>query len=290
MEYVNRQDGSRISYAEFGLPDGLPFLYCHGFPASCTEAQLIDDAAKKLGARIIAPDRPGYGETDFLPVNDYFDWVDDVQLLIEKLDLKRFVVLGISGGAPYAFAISQKFSSQVIRTGIVCGVGSLSKKESAEGMGLFARLSLGLARNKPAIARLLYSSLMARAIKYFPHLAIRILTGNSPKADHEVLSQSKVNRIIINSVKRAFIQGGRAAAQDLLLMVKPWEISLQEIKNPVYLWHGELDTTVPSDFTRYHATLLPDCRAYYYPQEGHFSLPVRYMNEIIDALMNAAGK
>ena len=285
MKYLYRTDGSRISYTEFGLANGLPFIYCHGFPASCLEAKLTDDAAKNIGARIISLDRPGYGYSSFLPINDYFDWVNDVQLLIDTLHLKRFVVLGVSGGAPYAFAITQKFKDQVIRTGIVCGVGSLNAKESAEGMGRFARLSLGLARNRPAITKIFYAQFIGRAMKYFPDLAIRILTENSPKADREVLGESNVYNIILKSVERAFVQGGRAAAQDLMLLVKPWNISLKEINTPVFLWHGEADNTVPSHFTRHHAELLPDCLAKFYPDEGHFSLPVRYMTKIIDALM-----
>ena len=286
MNHIYRTDGSRISYCEFGVPNGLPILYCHGFPASCIEAELTDDAAKKIGVRIIAPDRPGYGDTDFLPINDYFDWVNDVQLLIEKLHLQRFVVLGVSGGAPYAFAITQKFPSQIISTGIVCGVGSLNTIDSSEGMGWFARQSLNLARNRPAIARILYAQFIGRAMKYFPDLAIRILTENSPEVDHNVLGQTRVKQIILNSVGRAFVQGGRAAAQDLLLLAKPWSISLKKINKPVFLWHGELDTTVPSHFTKYHAALLPDCKAKFYAEEGHFSLPVKYMAEIIETLIN----
>jgi hypothetical protein len=36
------------------------------------------------------------------------------------------------------------------------------------------------------------------------------------------------------------------------------------------------------------AAAIPGCRARFYPGEGHFSLPVRRMNEILSALLGPA--
>lgn len=59
-------DGRRLAYAEFGKPDGYPVLYFHGSPASRPEPMLIgDEAFSKFGLRVIGPDRPGMGQSDF---------------------------------------------------------------------------------------------------------------------------------------------------------------------------------------------------------------------------------
>ncbi|MDV3242606.1 MAG: alpha/beta hydrolase, partial [Methylocaldum sp.] len=58
------EDGRRLGFAEVGYSAGLPVVYCHGFPASRLESVLIAQAAERQRARIIAPDRPGYGLSD----------------------------------------------------------------------------------------------------------------------------------------------------------------------------------------------------------------------------------
>ena len=54
------KDGRRLGYAEYGDIQGKPGFVFHGMPGSRLEAELGEAAAKKLGIRIIAPDRPGY--------------------------------------------------------------------------------------------------------------------------------------------------------------------------------------------------------------------------------------
>lgn len=96
-------DGRKLAYAEFGRPDGVPVLYFHGAPGSRLEPLLIgDDVLNQLGLRVIAPDRPGMGGSDFQRGRGFSDWPADVVALADALGLGRFAVLGNSGGGPYA--------------------------------------------------------------------------------------------------------------------------------------------------------------------------------------------
>ena len=79
-------DGRKLTYAEFGQPRGEPVLYFHGAPASRLEPLLIgDDVLSQLGLRVIAPDRPGMGGTDFQPGRGFSDWPADVVSLADAL-------------------------------------------------------------------------------------------------------------------------------------------------------------------------------------------------------------
>ncbi len=62
---IQLSDGRMLAFSEYGIPDGKPIFYCHGFPASRLEARLLEPAAVKLGLRLISVDRPGYGLSDF---------------------------------------------------------------------------------------------------------------------------------------------------------------------------------------------------------------------------------
>ena len=56
---------------------------------------------------------------------------------------------------------------------------------------------------------------------------------------------------------------------------------------PVLLWHGAIDPTVPVAMGRRLQELIPGCDARFYPGEGHFSLPIRRMDEVLCALKDA---
>ena len=54
--------------------------------------------------------------------------------------------------------------------------------------------------------------------------------------------------------------------------------------------HGvsiEADPTVPVSMGRYLAARLPHCHARFFPDEGHFSLPVNHAAEILRTLVES---
>ena len=60
LQLLQLSDGRQISFIELGQPGGQPVFYFHGIPASCYEAQLVnEDEYIKFGLRVIAASRPG---------------------------------------------------------------------------------------------------------------------------------------------------------------------------------------------------------------------------------------
>ncbi|MEO0708111.1 MAG: alpha/beta hydrolase, partial [Cyanobacteria bacterium J06649_5] len=72
----------RLAYADYGDPNGHPVLYFHGGGTSRLEPLLLgDDVFVRLGLRLIAPDRPGIGRSEFQPNRGFSDWTKDVTCL-----------------------------------------------------------------------------------------------------------------------------------------------------------------------------------------------------------------
>ena len=118
MRDITLPDGRRLAYAEFGTPDGRPVLYFHGAPSSRLEPLLVgDDAWRANGLRVIAPDRPGVGLSDFLPKRGFSQWPNDVVALADALGLERFGVIGMSGGGGYVAACAAKIPRSPPRRG-----------------------------------------------------------------------------------------------------------------------------------------------------------------------------
>ncbi len=283
-QQLTLRDGRRLGYSEFGAPGGRPVFFCHGFPASRLEGHLGHEAAVRLNARLITPDRPGYGLSDFHAGRRITDWPRDLLELADSLSLDRFSVLGISGGGPYAIACAGRIAERITSLGIVCGLGRTDRSGDTAQMNAFARLSFAAARNAPALSQL-FNRALAPALRRSPGLMFRLLASQLPAPDQEVLSDPGVFALFANSYREALRQGGRGAAHELTLYAQPWETEPGAIRVPCFVWHGEMDTTVPLPMGKRLAAAIPGCRARFYADEGHFSLPVRRMDEILSALV-----
>lgn len=276
-------DGRTLGFAEFGDPHGKPVFYFHGFPGSRLEAQVAAELASQNRARIIATDRPGYGLSNFKAHRLIGDWPADVLEFANSLGLGRFTVLGISGGGPYAAACALKIPERLISVGIVSGMGPPEALRESGTMMRLNRLALFLARHTPGLMNITVAGI-ASSIRRRPERFVSRLTRLVSSVDREILERKEFREALCRSFREAVRLDSRGPARDLVLYARPWDFRLQDIKMPVNLWHGELDFIVPPSMGRFQQSAIPDCRATYFRQEGHFSLIMKHMKDIFDAL------
>src|SRR6266496_6242073 len=105
---VRRDDGSVIAVEVAGEQGGAPVLLCHGLADSRLSARLFTQAARELGLRIMAPDRPGTGRTDPRRLGRLADWAEDAALVLDGLRAESAALLGISAGGPFAAACAAR--------------------------------------------------------------------------------------------------------------------------------------------------------------------------------------
>ncbi len=103
------------------------------------------------------------------------------------------------------------------------------------------------------------------------------------EADQEILSEPELRgRMIANSTE-LYRQGGRGMYDEGLVLARPWGFQLDEIKVPVYVWHGALDETVPTAMADYLGRSIPTAQVHIHPEEGHHLLYRRW-REILTTL------
>jgi pimeloyl-ACP methyl ester carboxylesterase len=283
-------DGRRMAYAEVGDLAGQPVIYCHGFPASRLESRLVAAAAQRLGVRIIAPDRPGYGGSDFKAERALTDWAGDVDELADRLKLDRFRVLGVSGGGPYALALTSSLPERVEAVAIVCGLGPVCRPEALDPMHWPARLGFGTANTAPWLNRLFYGGVLGRLLKHRPDTALALLSVGANAADRRVLARPEVRAMVSAALREGLRQGTRGALLDMALYAREWPFDPSGIEAPLSFWHGDADATVPVCHTRLVAASLPWAEVRILAGEGHFSLPIEHADAILNNLLNLTRK
>ena len=90
MDGIATPDGRLVAYREFGDPDGVPVVNCHGGLLCGLDVEPADSTARRMGIRLISPDRPGVGFSTNVPNRTTADWAGDVAALADALDLGRF--------------------------------------------------------------------------------------------------------------------------------------------------------------------------------------------------------
>jgi pimeloyl-ACP methyl ester carboxylesterase len=286
---VTLSDGRTLAYAEYGDPSGSPVFYFHGFPGSRLEPSVSRDAMSRLGLRVIAADRPGFGQSDPKPGRRIVDWPADVAELADALELPRFAVMGVSGGGPYSLACAHEIPDRLTQAAVVCGVGPFDAEGATTGMNTMNRILFGSARYTELLPRL-FMAFMARAIRKDPAKAMQQMISRMPEPDRAVLSSPGFMDEFAKGASESFRQGVRPAGYEASLYARDWGFRLGDIEREVHLFQGELDVNVPPVMGRWQANALRNCRARFYPEEGHISLLVNQLGDIAAALTTPIAK
>jgi pimeloyl-ACP methyl ester carboxylesterase len=276
------EDGRLLGYAIYGDPAGRPVFYFHGFPGSRVEAQLAHHVAARIGIRLIAVDRPGFGLSDFKPRRTISEWPDDVVRIADALGIKRFGTIGVSGGGPYAAACALRIPERLSAVSIVCGLGPLDAPHATQRMIRNHQLIFFLGRRVPWLANA-FLRRTAYQVQRDAWAIFRRHIAGLPDPDQAVFGRPEVKSTMTDTVVEAFRHGSRGVAYELFLYTRPWGFPLGDIETRVKLWHGERDVSVPPAMGQYQAHLIPNCRATFYPGEGHFSLIINHMEEILSS-------
>src|ERR1017187_10346052 len=148
--------GDYIAYGEYGDARGMPVFFCHGWPSSRTMAELTDAAGRDLGVRIISPDRPGISRSSFQSNRRLLDWPAVLRQLADHLELERFHILAVSGGAPYAYASAWAMPERVRAIAVVSGAPPIADLSDHSGLLRLYRWMLALHRTRPKLLRKLF--------------------------------------------------------------------------------------------------------------------------------------
>lgn len=282
---VKLPDGRNLGYAEYGDPLGKPILYFHGWPSSRLEGMTFHAAGLKLGARIISPDRPGLGLSDFRKGFAVRQWPEDVLALADHLNLDRFAVAGVSSGAPYAFACARFIAGRLSAAGSISGVGPLDLPNPGQYLFKQELQIVRLAQKAPWLARPLLKR-EANKLKRDPAKALAELDKDSPEVDKLVFrDHPELAAAFAEGVSESVRQGTRGAIASIALEGRPWGFRLEEITMKFYVWQGELDNLVYPATARYLAERLPNGVLTLYPGEAHLSTVVNRTEEIVSALI-----
>jgi pimeloyl-ACP methyl ester carboxylesterase len=281
-------DGRKLRYAEYGDSEGLPMFYFHGSPSSRLEPMMFGDELTSTGFRIIAPDRPGIGGSDWQSDRSFTDWPKDIVHLADHLNWPTFALLGNSGGGPYVAACAALLPERVTIAAVVSGAWRMDSPEVKANLPFVNRLFWILARHFPIGLRLLLTTMRspgAAAESESPSESdLKRLHAMLPAPDVAALSVPGRMKATSAGVAEALRLGTKGAAWDARLYVRPFDFDHTQIRVPFRAFHGGLDRNVPLALAKTYIAQIPDATLEVWPNEGHLSAPCNHLRDILEAI------
>ena len=258
-------DGRTVSYTDCGRPDGPAAVYFHG-TGSCRLDQVhLDELLSEIGVRLVAPDRPGIGESSLRRGRSLADSARDTADVAAALGIEAFAVVGVSAGGPHAIACAALLPERVVGLGCVGGLTSPAWD------GYWARVS-------PEAASILrrgdeqayvehFAALYGVDGSGFPFGA----EGLSPP-DAALFDRPKTVERLRRGVDESIRRGVGGLAQDAVVRAQPWAFDPAGIGVDTQLYHGVQDVVVEIASSEYTASLIDRATVVAFPQHGHLSV------------------
>ena len=207
-----------VEFAETG--QGVPILMLHGTPGGYDQILRHVEATglSNSGVRVIAPSRPGYLRTPLASGRSPEAQARLFAALLDRLGVRRAVILGVSGGGPAAAQFALQYPDRC--AGLV--------------------LEEAVTRRIKADSSPLPPSLVDFLVYLFRDRAIADLQAKAPGDPN----MSRIGAAVIDSLAP---MGRRAAGNenDRMQFAKLAEMPLDHIRCPTLILHGAEDRDVP---------------------------------------------
>lgn len=267
-------DGRRLTYAEYGSPDGTPVVFLHGTPGSRLSGALFETAARDRGVRLLAPDRPGYGESAPWPTRSIADAGSTVGAVLDAAGVETAGLVAFSGGSPHALATAATHADRVDRVDLVAGATPPGVSESTPAV---QRLLAGLATTTPPLLRGLFRGQAWFADRLDPSFVLAQYTadgtGTIPDAEAAIVKRDFLE---------AFARHRSGAVTEFRNTASDWGIEFAAIDVPVHCWHGTADTNVPVADARRFARTIPAAERHELEGADHLRTLLRSRRAVLD--------
>jgi pimeloyl-ACP methyl ester carboxylesterase len=268
---VRANGGRRLSTQACGDPDGRPVFLLHGTPGSRLGPRPRSAILHRLGVRLISFDRPGYGLSDRMAGRRVADAAADVLAIADAYGLKKFAVVGRSGGGPHALACAALLPERTTRVAVLVGIAP----HGADGLDWFDGMTQSNVMEFTAAANgyediAAHTKAVAKAVRADPASLIARLQAELPAPDRRVVADSGIRSMLIQTYAEALRMSDYGWIDDALAFCSPWGFDPATVTVPVLLWHGASDVFSPASHARWLAERITSAAVVVQAGAAHF--------------------
>ncbi|MGH2719607.1 MAG: alpha/beta fold hydrolase [Actinomycetota bacterium] len=272
-----------------GPPGAMPLVFHNGTPSAAIVHRPLADAAAREGLSFVTTSRPGYAGSTAQPGRTVADVAGDTGALLDALGATGFVTLGWSGGGPHALACAALLPGRCRAAATIGGVAPFdSGFDWLAGMSPENVYEFGEAiGGEQRITAFLDTATAHLAGVQSEELAAAL--GGLISGPDRAAVTGDFAEYLAAMMRRSITTGAAGWRDDDLAFVKGWGFRLDAISVPVAIWQGDRDQMVPFRHGEWLAGAVPAARAHLLAGEGHLTLAVGRVGEIVHELAVLAG-
>jgi pimeloyl-ACP methyl ester carboxylesterase len=293
MSHLTCSDGRQIHFECSGPVDqgAQVLVFHHGTPGAALLWDRLVGAALTFGWRVVTLSRPGYATSGRQAGRSVANAVADVRAVLDHLGAGSFVASGWSGGGPHALACGALLAPRCAAVATIAGVApyyGVTDLDWTAGMGPENVEEFeALIKGDPGLERRIAEEMRSLA-GIQPHQLVEALPGLLSKPDRVVLEGESAG-FFAAWFRLAASTGSDGYWDDDQAFMAPWGFDLESITIPVSVWRADQDLMVPSSHGAWLAAHIPTAADVPIDGEGHVSLMVRYIDDIVARLAFDAG-
>jgi pimeloyl-ACP methyl ester carboxylesterase len=271
VEMMLRDDGRRLAVHRLTHGDGERVLVlCHIAPGSGT----FDPEPQQTRARrvtLLAPDRPGYGQSDPMPKGEWASVrsaADDLAAMLDRKVDRPVGVAGWSAGGRVALALAARRPDLVDR---VVVLGTPAPNDQVPWIPPEQQTALESLRGRPPDeVRAVLSKQLAQLNPQNASAADMLSLVGASDADSTVLAAPGARARLLDMLQAAFAQGTVGLASDMAgYCLQPWGFEPEDVQAKTLLLYGSRDPIAPPPHGRWWQKQLPNARLEVVPDGGH---------------------
>jgi pimeloyl-ACP methyl ester carboxylesterase len=196
---------------------------------------------------------------------------EDVLAIADAYGLKKFAVVGRSGGGPHALACAALLPERTTRAAVLVGIAP----HGADGLDWFDGMAHSNVMEFTAAANgyeniVAHTKAVAEEVRANPASLLARLQTELPDSDRRVVADHGIRSMLIETYAEALRASDYGWIDDALAFCSPWGFDPATVRVPVLLWHGASDVFSPASHARWLADWIPSAAVVVQAGAAHF--------------------
>lgn len=285
MTSISLTDGRALDIQVNGAEVGPVLVFHHGTPGSRLPRRKMVEQAAERGLRLVTYSRAGYGDSSRREGRTVADIAEDVTAILDHLGVDRAMTAGWSGGGPHALATGALLPDRITGVLSIAGVAPYAAAglDFLDGMGEGNIEEFGAALKGESELRPLLDGMREELKDATPEAILGELSTLLPNVDRRQVTEESGEEMAAN-FREALKNGVDGWLDDDLAFTRPWGFDLAAMRVPTFVWQGSADLMVPFAHGQWLAANVPGSTAHLLEDEGHLSVGVGAMPQMLDEL------
>ena len=243
--------GRRVACHREGRPGGVPVLFVHGYITGPYFSSALSRGFSDLGLDVLAPSRPGFGQTSAPSDWERFDdtVVEDALAVCHAHFDRPVLVVAHQGGVSHACRIARALGPDCRGMLMISAGIPIDDTRHLHKMNLQTRVAAIAARYAPSMFAMLLRIGIAQ-FNRIGHVAYLNKYFNGSDADIAALKQPEILDIYRRNVHHMIAQGTRHMVQDGRAAMADWSGDYTALTVPIHWLHGSADPIMAVGFVR----------------------------------------